>query len=99
MIDREVRSVYWHLTFMSRDKLIGYACLCTIILEALSLWLAGLAGVDYRVLGISLTLGWLPILIVAIRRPKSPTPFDIIMMFGGFPAVLVSLAALTRWLM
>jgi len=84
---------------MLLDRSIGYASAFTVATNLLSLLLAGVVHMNYRVLGISIIFGWLPILIVAIQGSKKPTPLDVIIMFGGFPATLASVVTLTTWLL
>ena len=72
------------------------ACAWMLILDVLGLLFAS-AFLHYRLFGIALILGWLPILMVALRRPQTPTISDIVLMFAGFPAVVAAFAILTRW--
>ena len=69
-------------------------CLCTVVLQALSLTLSGYVFSDWRLCALGLPLGWLPILAVALRRPSHPSRTDIAVIFGGFPAVFATLALL-----
>ena len=75
---------------------LKFACAWTLTLDVLGLLFAS-ALLHYRLFGITLILGWLPILLVALRRPQSPTIFDIVLMFAGFPAVVAAFTIFSRW--
>ena len=68
------------------------ACLWNLALVVASFGAAALLDIYYRLFGVSLVLGWLPLLVVALRRPQTPTRADYIAMFGGFPVVFTALA-------
>jgi hypothetical protein len=80
---------------LARSLQIG--CVCTVVLQALSLVLGGYVFSDWRLCALGLPLGWLSILVVALRRLDSPSRFDVGFVFAGFPAIFLILALFDRW--
>ena len=78
-------------------KPIPIACAWTVLVEFVGLWLAGVLGIDYRLAGLSLIFGWLPIVVVAARRPQKPSTTDALAMFAGYPVLFGVVAAFSRW--
>jgi len=72
------------------------ACLWTLAMTVASFGAAALLDIHYRVFGVSLVLGWLPMLVVALRRPQTPTRADCIAMYAGFPLVFATFALFSR---
>ena len=52
-------------------------------------------SMDYRMFFLAAVFAWLPIVIVAYRRPEKPTGADRIIMFGSFPALFIALHTLS----
>ena len=78
---------------------IKHAALATLAGECLGLWLgSSVLHMDHRVFGLAAVFGWLPIVVVAFQRPETPTRFDRVMMFAGFPALFVVLFLVSRYL-
>jgi hypothetical protein len=72
-------------------------CLYTVVLQALSLLLGGYVFSDWRLCALSLPLGWLPILAVALRRPDKPGQMDVVIIFAGFPVIFAALSVFDHW--
>jgi hypothetical protein len=72
-------------------------CLCTLAVQALSLPPGGYVFSDWRLCALSLPLGWLPILAVALRRPDHPSRIDVGIMIAGFPIIFAMLAFFDHW--
>ena len=70
--------------------------MCTLSLVFASFAVAATIDMNYRVFGISLIAGWLPLLIVALRRPRSPSRADHVAMFAGFPIVFAIFAVFDK---
>jgi len=82
---------------MPVNKAITYAVYCTLLLEALGFWLgASVLALDYRLFAVSLAPGWIPIVIVALRRRERATRLDMFLMCLGFPIVLGTFFLVTR---
>jgi len=73
------------------------ACICTLVLELVSLGLGAYWGIEYRLSGACLPVGWLPILLIALRRPEKPASSDIVVMFTSFPALFAATAIFDHW--
>jgi hypothetical protein len=85
---------------MPLNKAITYAVYCTIFLEALGFWLcASVLALDYRLFAVSLAPGWIPIVVVAMRRPDRATRLDMVLMCSGFPIVLGTFMLVARLLL
>ena len=72
-------------------------CLYTVVLQALSLLLAGYVFSDWRFCALGLPLGWLPFLAVALRRPDHPGQMDVAVILGGYPVIFAALALFDHW--
>jgi hypothetical protein len=72
-------------------------CLYTVALQALSLLLGRYVFSDWRLCVLTLPLGWLPILAVALQRPERPSQMDVAVMFAGFPVIFTALALFDHW--
>jgi hypothetical protein len=86
-----------HLHRLHLSPKLTAACFWTAAFQVLSLrlWLGSTIPIDDRLFEESLVVGWLPILIVAVRRRQSPTITDCISVFAGFPVVLLLFTAFT----
>jgi hypothetical protein len=85
-----------HRDYNNLARSLRVGCLWTIVLQALSLFLGGLVFSDWRLCALGLPLGWIPVLVVAFRRPDHPSRTDIGAIFGGFPAIFGFLALVDR---
>jgi hypothetical protein len=85
-----------HRDYSNLAKSLRVGCLWTVVLQALSLFLGVYLFLDWRLCALSLPLGWLPILTVALRRPERPSRTDIGVMYGGYPAIFAMLALVDR---
>ena len=73
------------------------ACVATLILEAIGLRITGAFFFDWRLGVLCLLFGWLPIALIAFRRPDKPTKLDSAVMFFGFPLLFGAAAGFDRW--
>jgi hypothetical protein len=92
-----------HLGVQTRNTILApqirRAMLSTLAGELIGVWLAGMLGMDYRLFAFVAVFGWLPIVVVAFQRPDSPTGFDRVMMFAGFPVLFLALLIVSSlWL-
>jgi len=88
------------IRFRDYNNLAGslkISCLCTVVLQGLTLLLGGYVFFDWRLCALGLPLGWLPILAVALRRPDHPSQTDVAVMFAGFPIIFAALALFDHW--
>lgn len=86
-----------HATHPKLARPILFACAWTLIVELVGLWLAGILGINYRLVGMSLVPGWLPIVAVAVRRPQKPTATDLVAMSAGYPVLFAVITVFDRW--
>jgi hypothetical protein len=69
----------------------------TLVWIVACFWLGGALDVDYRIFGVSMAAGWLPMVVIGIRRPQRPTKLDVFVLFAGHPIVFFALAAFSHW--
>jgi len=87
--------MYRDYNHLARSLKLG--CLCTVILQAVSLALGGYLFSDWRLCALGLPLGWIPILAVALCNPENPSRLDVAVVFASFPLVFAALVLLDRW--
>ncbi len=69
----------------------------TLLWIVSSFWIEDALGMNYRVFGVSMAAGWLPMVVVAWRRPQTPTKLDLFALFAGHPLVFFLSAAFNHW--
>ena len=82
--------------YANLTRSLQFACVWTIVLQALALAFGGYLFSDWRLCVLCLPLGWLPLLLISIRRPNSPTRLDIATVFAAFPIIFGAAVVLDR---
>jgi hypothetical protein len=89
---------------MRADRAITIGVYATLFIEILGFWVCGSAWrLDSRLFAIALAPGWIPVVVIgigaAVRKSERLTWFDLALMVFGFPLVLASFVAASRYLL
>lgn len=60
-------------------------------------WIGRALNMNYRIFGVSMAAGWLPMVLVGWRRPQTTTKLDLVALFAGHPIVFFVSAAFSHW--